>query len=74
MITYVDAFAKLLHYMVDYIMECNLQLVYIYFGEISSNEFPPPFAIDDILITFWQEVRLYLTYLRLPNTYWLILE
>ena len=50
MITYEDTFAKSLHYVVDSIMEFNLQLIYIQFGEISSNEFPPSIAIDDIAI------------------------
>ena len=50
MMKYEDAFGQSLHYVVDYFMEFNLQLVYIQFGEISSNEFPPSIAIDDIII------------------------
>ena len=47
---YVDAFSKSLHYVLDHIMEIKLQLVYIQFGEFSSNDFPISIAIYDITI------------------------
>ena len=50
MIKYEDAIAKSLHYAVDPIMAFNLQLVYIQYGEISSNDFPISIALYDITI------------------------
>ena len=50
MMKYEDAIAKSLHYVVDPIMTFNLQLVYIQYGEISSNYFPISIALYDITI------------------------
>jgi hypothetical protein len=50
MMKYEDAIAKSLHYVVDPIMAFNLQLVYIQYGEISSNDFPISIALYDITI------------------------
>ena len=47
---YGDWFSKSRHYVLGHIMEIKLQLVYIQFGEFSSNDFPISIAIYDIPI------------------------